>query len=95
MPELKDLSGQRFGRLVCLKLAEPKIILHYEKDGSFKRKAFVRWLCRCDCGELHIAYANQLKSGQARSCGCLRAELAAERMREIGKRNRKPREAST
>lgn len=93
MSKKNDLTGQRFGRLVCLKLAEPKIVMHYEKDGSFKRKTFVRWLCRCDCGELHVAYANHLKAGTARSCGCLRSELAADRLREIGKRNRKTKEA--
>jgi hypothetical protein len=84
-----DLTGQRFGRLVCIEPAEPKIILHYIPGGGVKQKRFLRWLCRCDCGELHIAYANQLTAGTVRSCGCLRRELATERLREIGKRNRK------
>ena len=93
MPKQNDLTGQRFGRLVCLEIAEPKVVKHFARDGVCTQKTFVRWLCRCDCGNLHIAYANHLKAGTARSCGCLRRELAAARLREIGKRNRKPKEA--
>lgn len=35
----KDLSGQRFGKLVCLKPTEDR-----SRDGG------VIWRCRCDCG---------------------------------------------
>jgi hypothetical protein len=89
MPKQNDLTGQRFGRLVCLWPAEPKVILHYAKDGTCTQKRFYRWQCLCDCGNMHVAYENQLKAGTVRSCGCLRRELAAARLREIGKRNRK------
>jgi len=30
-----------------------------------------RWLCRCDCGQVRTVYADSLKSGHTRSCGCL------------------------
>jgi hypothetical protein len=30
-----------------------------------------KWLCRCDCGNLKIAYGSDIKSGHTKSCGCL------------------------
>lgn len=57
----KDLSGQRFGKLIALEK------LPYEKG---KR---VRWLCSCDCGNKTIVTAGCLVSGNTKSCGCLRS----------------------
>ena len=42
MAEPKDLTGQRFGKLVVLSLAEPRVY----PSGQKQR----RWLCHCDCG---------------------------------------------
>lgn len=41
---IKNIKGQRFGRLVAL---EPT---------GFRdpHNGCVMWLCRCDCGKLHI-----------------------------------------
>ena len=64
MPPLRDLTGQRFGRLVVL-----------ARDGS--RAGAVYWLCRCDCGNKKTAASNNLKGGYTRSCGCLRREVVA------------------
>lgn len=61
MPPLKDLTGQRFGRLLVL-----------ERVGSKDKK--VRWLCKCDCGHLTTKDGSSIKSGRSRSCGCIRAE---------------------
>ena len=58
----KDLTGQRFGRLVALR-----------RDGK-RGRAFV-WLCQCDCGKLTRAYVSDLTSGHTKSCGCLREEV--------------------
>ena len=30
-----------------------------------------RWLCKCDCGNEKIVYADYLKKGITTSCGCL------------------------
>ena len=59
-----DLVGQRFGRLIVLGRAT-------SKNNS------PRWLCKCDCGNETIVYANALKSGKTRSCGCLHSEVSA------------------
>lgn len=65
MPRLKDLTGQRFGRLVVLK----------RTDNMGKQTA---WLCKCDCGiEKAVPYWN-LVSGQTKSCGCYRSEFGKE-----------------
>ena len=61
-----DLTGQRFGRLVAVRLAERRI------------SAGV-WECRCDCGSTTFVLATSLRSGATKSCGCLRKELDAER----------------
>ena len=55
---VKDLAGQRFGRLVAIKY-----------DGSHRGHAM--WLCRCDCGGEKRAHSPDLQSGNTRSCGCL------------------------
>ena len=62
-----DLTGQVFGRLIALAL-----------DGDGRP---ARWLCRCSCGEQRSVAAGQLRSGKARSCGCLRREATAGRNR--------------
>lgn len=54
----EDLTGQKFGELSVLSRAE-------------NRKGRVAWLCRCSCGNFHIAAAHDLKSGSVKSCGCL------------------------
>lgn len=59
-PGQKDLTGQRFGRLVCVSPA-----------GTQERKGVVLWNCRCDCGNLCQAPSAQLTKGYKKSCGCL------------------------
>lgn len=58
-PGRKDLTGQRFGRLVCLKPSE-------ERD----RQGGTQWICKCDCGKECLAATHQLLCGYKKSCGC-------------------------
>jgi len=59
----KDLTGQRFGRLVAVKKIE---------EGKH-----AKWLFQCDCGNEHVAQqANVLGGRHTRSCGCLAREVA-------------------
>lgn len=53
-----DLSGMRFGKLTVLS--------ELNGDGKYKT-----WTCLCDCGNTRIANGNQLRSGHAKSCGCM------------------------
>ena len=59
----KDLTNQRFGKLVALKRVANK------KDKTC-------WLCQCDCGNQVIVEASSLTTGNTQSCGCLRKKLA-------------------
>lgn len=66
---LKDLTGQRFGRLVVIRRGEDL----YQKKG----KHTTGWLCQCDCGKTKTLAGQSLKAKNGkgvRSCGCLRAE---------------------
>lgn len=65
MPALKDLTDQRFGKLVVIKRAPNQ-----------NKKVF--WECKCDCGNTIIVRSDQLIRGITKSCGCLHKEIAAE-----------------
>lgn len=58
MGRARELSGQRFGRLVAL-----------EKVASGKEGNI--WDCKCDCGKTTKVAAKWLNAGNTRSCGCL------------------------
>ena len=63
----KDLTGQRFGKLVAVRSTEER------KDRS------VVWECKCDCGNTVFVSSFKLTRGKRRSCGC----LFAKRMEDI------------
>ena len=74
----KDITGQRFGRLVALRYA-PEWKVGY-------------WRVRCDCGTEFFAEGIALRKGRTRSCGCLRQEFCRELGKGgygVGKRPRK------
>ena len=54
-----DLTGQKFGFLTVIERAE--------------NKRGVRWKCKCDCGNETIVNSRDLKSGNTKSCGCLKS----------------------
>ena len=61
-----DLMGQRFGRWLVV--------------GEVKEKKFrcFQWAVRCDCGKHGIVMGTTLRSGNTKSCGCLRDEVASQ-----------------
>lgn len=61
MAKARDLSGQRFGRLVA----------EYDTGERTKHRSVI-WHCRCDCGNEIDSPASALVSGNTSSCGCLR-----------------------
>lgn len=63
MAKLKDLTGQRFGKLVVIGRGEDKV----RKDGRTRPK----WRCKCDCGNEKEVFGDNLVNGNTRSCGCL------------------------
>lgn len=66
---MRDLTGQRFGRLTVLAATEKR-----------NNKKIV-WLCKCDCGDEAEVTSTYLTRGDTRSCGCLNRELAGQRMK--------------
>lgn len=66
-----DLVGRRFGRLLVVAPA-PSAVL---PDG----RKVVQWACQCDCGGEVIVYANSLRRGLTKSCGCWAKELHVNR----------------
>jgi hypothetical protein len=56
---------------------------------DFKSKKNVPFqLCRCDCGALKYVQVSKLRSGWSKSCGCLQAEINAERSTKHGHKKR-------
>lgn len=66
MGKMIDLTGEKFGRLTVLALAEKP------KDSKSTSKF---WLCKCECGTEKIISGNVLRQGKAKSCGCLNNEM--------------------
>jgi hypothetical protein len=58
---LKDMTGWKFGRLavVC-------------RTGNIGKDT--AWMCRCDCGNMHIVAGCALRSRMTVSCGCWRRD---------------------
>lgn len=61
MAKFKDLTGQRYGRLIAI-----------ECIGSQNGKAV--WKCRCDCGNYKEVTGDSLRQRNVKSCGCLGKE---------------------
>lgn len=62
---LRDLTGQKFGRLTVLYRDETKPKGHGKP---------VYWVCQCECGNIKSIYAHSLTTGKTQSCGCLHKE---------------------
>jgi hypothetical protein len=71
----KDLTGQRFGKLVALNYYASEIT-QVMSDGKVKLKAC--WLLKCDCGNSYVARANDLVDGKVKSCSCHKRIITAE-----------------
>lgn len=71
-PNAKDLTGQRFGKLIAL-----------EPTGARRDNKLV-WRCQCDCGGFRETTQSNLAAGVTRSCGCAMSEAA--RRLKIGAR---------
>ncbi len=66
---LRDLTGQRFGRLVAI-----------ESVGRTANRSIL-WDCLCDCGHKTQVASYCLNRGSTQSCGCIQRE----HIRELGK----------
>lgn len=60
MARVKDLSGQKFGRLTVI------------KRGENNKHGLPRWECKCDCGKITLVSGQHLREEKVKSCGCLK-----------------------
>lgn len=70
------MIGKRYGRLVVLERAEDFVA------PSGRRETGV--LCRCDCGNIKRLRSAVLKTGNTKSCGCLRKEVSSVKNKTHG-----------
>lgn len=66
-----DLTDQQFGRLKVLEKAGQLPIGKSKTLRNF-------WFCECACGTWTLTSTNNLRNGSTVSCGCHKAELAAD-----------------
>lgn len=57
--KIRDLTGQKFGLLTVVGLADTET-----------RKTY--WVCKCDCGNMKTVRSDSLLCGAIKSCGCLK-----------------------
>ena len=67
--KLKDIKGQKFGKLTVLERAEDFI-------GPAGRET--QWLCKCDCGNTVVVRGHSLRNGHTKSCGCAVIEASTK-----------------
>ncbi len=60
--KLIDRTGVKYGHTLVVRRAPNKSV----SDTN------ARWWCQCDCGNMHIAYGNDLGRDKSSHCGCLR-----------------------
>lgn len=63
MPQRKNLSGIKFGRLTAV---QPSVC-HFSRGSRRVRQG---WECKCVCGESVTVQTGHLTSGHTLSCGC-------------------------
>ena len=74
---IKDIIGQRFGRLV---------VLRFSHVGKTWKVAY--WFCQCDCGGTCTVAGKHLRSHAVQSCGCLVIERATKMNYQHGRSSR-------
>ena len=57
--KLKDITGQKFGRLTALYPTKQR------------KSRYTVWSCRCTCGHEKLVSVNHLLQGSVKSCGCM------------------------
>lgn len=58
MAVYRDITGQRFGKLIVVRVV-----------GTSPRR-YREWECECDCGNVVVTNYHALKAGNKKSCGC-------------------------
>jgi len=70
MGQIKDITGNKYGKLTVLK--------------HTGRKRIMMWTCRCECGRTRDFRGGDLKIGKIKSCGCSRYDILSVRNTKHG-----------
>lgn len=62
MGKIKDLTGQKFGKLTVLEITNER------------KNRQVVWKCQCDCGKITYVVGQALRDNHTTSCGCSRKD---------------------
>jgi len=65
-PRIKDIAGQRFGRLFVISFSHVNSGRH------------AIWNCLCDCGNQCQVESTRITSGRTKSCGCLNPDVVSK-----------------
>ncbi len=76
----KDLTGQKFGRLIVLERDYKKE--EKRKEQGLKHRTY--WKCKCECGNNITVSKLHLTTGHTQSCGCLQSERASKNCKDYG-----------
>lgn len=68
---IKDMIGQKFGKLTVVSRADD----YNNPNGTI----FIMWNCVCDCGVHTVVRGTSLRDGHCVSCGCYRLEQLSEK----------------
>lgn len=60
-----DIVGKTFGKLLVLRIDD--------SNDSIR----IKWICKCECGNIVSVFGENLNTGNTSSCGCLRKESAS------------------
>lgn len=69
-----DVTGQKYNHLTAIKVAGR------DKHGR------ATWLFRCDCGKEVVIGLNNVRTGNTKSCGCMKHKPSSKRVDITGKR---------
>jgi len=70
---IRDIKGHRNGRLVAVEFV------------GLNGESRAMWKCKCDCGGEKVVQSNNLfRDSGTKSCGCLRREANAKKLKDDG-----------
>ena len=64
---LENIVGSKYGKLTVIK--EGSLYIHVLTLVTIKK-----WICKCDCGKTVEVRQDSLRSGNTRSCGCMKGK---------------------
>ncbi|MBQ2408074.1 MAG: hypothetical protein IJH34_04935 [Romboutsia sp.] len=70
----KDITNNRYGRLVAIK----STFIKSKVNGA------IIWECKCDCGDIVYVTLSDLQRGVKSSCGCLKQEQLKLNGKKVG-----------